>query len=120
MTATEIGRWTDDLEELAARTLPTEIYGCFRRGAGQGISAAEAPASWDRPRLRPHVLRAMSACDTSTTVLGTPVGTPVLVAPSTLRCPEGDAATARGVVGAGSLPAVTSLCAGISALPHAA
>ncbi|MGW1749633.1 alpha-hydroxy acid oxidase [Streptomyces sp. NPDC002092] len=118
---TEIGRWTDGLEEQAARALPPEIYGYFRRGAGQGISAAEAATSWDRLRLRPHVLRDVSVCDTSTTVLGTPVGTPVLVAPSTLQRradPEGEAATARGVARAGSLLAVTSNTAiPFSALP---
>ncbi|GAA3775045.1 hypothetical protein GCM10022403_007430 [Streptomyces coacervatus] len=75
---TEIGRWMDGLEEQAARALPPEIYGYFRRGAGQGISAAEAATSWDRLRLRPHVLRDVSVCDTSTTVLGTRVDTPVL------------------------------------------
>ena len=118
---TEIGRWTDGLEEQAARALPPEIYGYFRRGAGQGLSAAEAATSWDRLRLRPHVLRDVSVCDTSTTVLGTPVGTPVLVAPSTLQRradPEGEAATARGVARGGSLLAVTSNTAiPFSALP---
>src|SRR5436190_1644893 len=74
---TEMGRWMDGLEEQAARVLPSDIYGYFRGGAGAGMGAAEASQSWDRLRLRlrPHVLRDVSACDTSTTVLGTPVGT---------------------------------------------
>ncbi|MGW3290143.1 alpha-hydroxy acid oxidase [Streptomyces sp. NPDC001002] len=111
----------DGLEEQAADVLPAEIYGYFRRGAGQGLSVAEASRSWDELRLRPHVLRDVSSCDTTTTVLGTPVSTPVLVAPSTLQRkahPEGEAATARGVARAGSLLAVTSNTAvPFSALP---
>lgn len=111
----------DGLQEQAARTLPADIYGYFCRGAGAGVSAAEASEAWDRLRLRPHVLRDVSSCDTSTTVLGTSVATPVLVAPSTLQRradPEGEAATARGVARAGSLLAVTSNTAvPFSALP---
>jgi len=106
-----IDRWIDGLEERAMRVLPAEIYEYFRRGAGQELSATEAADVWDRLRLRPHVLRDVSDCDTSTTVLGTPVSTPVLIAPSTLQRradPEGEAATARGVARAGSLLAVTS------------
>ncbi|MHC3470709.1 alpha-hydroxy-acid oxidizing protein [Streptomyces sp. 7R007] len=62
----------DGLEQRAARSLPPEIHGYFRRGAGAGLSAAEASTAWDGFRLRPRVLRDVSACDTSTTVLGTP------------------------------------------------
>ncbi|MFJ5306528.1 alpha-hydroxy-acid oxidizing protein [Streptomyces sp. NPDC088350] len=74
----------------------------FRRSAGQGLSAAEAAPAWDGLRPRPHILRDVSTCDTSTTVLGTAVDTPVLVAPRTLRRrahPEGEVATALGAAG---------------------
>ena len=108
---TGVARWLDGIEEQAAGVLPPEIHAYFRRGAGQGLSVAEAAPAWDRFRLRPHILRDVSQCDTSTTVLGTAVDTPVLIAPSTLQRrahPDGEAATALGAAGAGSLLAVTS------------
>lgn len=108
---TRIERWMDGLEERAAASLPEDVYAYFRRGAGQGLSVAEATEAWDRFRFRARLMRDVSNCEASTTVLGTPVRTPVLVAPSTLQRkahPDGEAATARGVADAGSLLAVTS------------
>ncbi|MCX4433624.1 MULTISPECIES: alpha-hydroxy acid oxidase [Streptomyces] len=108
---TDIGRWMDGLQERAAEVLPEDVYAYFRRGAGRGLSVAEATSAWDQFRFRARLLRDVSTCDASTTVLGTPVRTPVLVAPSTLQRrahPDGEAATARGVAAAGSLLAVTS------------
>ncbi|MFE2962371.1 alpha-hydroxy acid oxidase [Streptomyces sp. NPDC059340] len=108
---TDIGRWMDGLQERAAEVLPEDVYAYFRRGAGRGMSVAEATSAWDQFRFRARLLRDVSTCDASTTVLGTPVRTPVLVAPSTLQRkahPDGEGATARGVAAAGSLLAVTS------------
>ena len=66
---TGVARWLDGIEEQAAGLLPPEIQAYFRRGAGQGLSAAEAAPAWDGFRLRPHILRDVSRCETSTTVL---------------------------------------------------
>jgi 4-hydroxymandelate oxidase len=58
------------------------------------------------------VLRDVSAVDTATTVLGTPVRMPVLVAPTAnqrLAHDEGEAANARGTAAAGSLLIVSTL-----------
>lgn len=57
-------------------------------------------------RLRPRVLVDVSHCDTSTSVLGIPVGIPILVAPSAfhgMAHPDGECATARGAGAAGTL-----------------
>ncbi len=82
-----------------------------RQGSRDGVSAAEAVAAWDRHRFLPSVLRDVTHVDTSTTLLGTPVRTPLAVAPSTMQRglhPDGEVAMARGVAAAGSLLVVSS------------
>jgi 4-hydroxymandelate oxidase len=82
----------------------------FRQGAGAGLSAAEAEAQWDAVRLLPHVLRDVSDVSTRTSVLGCAIGTPLLVAPTTLQRQaheEGEAAMLRGAAAAGSLVCVS-------------
>ncbi|MFJ5677791.1 alpha-hydroxy acid oxidase [Streptomyces sp. NPDC093097] len=104
-------RWMDTLAREAERRLPTPVLTYFQQGAGAGLSAAEAEASWDAPRLLPHVLRDVSAVSTRTSVLGTEVDTPVLVAPTTLQRQaheEGEVAMLRGAAAAGSLVCVSS------------
>ncbi len=61
------------------------------------------PAAWDYIQggsdVRPRMLINGSTCDLSTTVLGTPVSMPILVAPAAYQClahPEGECATAEG------------------------
>jgi 4-hydroxymandelate oxidase len=83
----------------------------FRQGAGAGRTAAEAAAAWSTLRFRPRTLRDVTAVDTSTTVLGTSLATPVLVAPSTLQNlahPGGDVAMATGALAAGTGLGVSS------------
>ncbi|WBQ06331.1 alpha-hydroxy acid oxidase [Kribbella sp. CA-293567] len=104
-------RWIDGLEAAAAEKLPEAVYRYFRQGSAGGISAAEATAAWSSYRLRPRVLTDVSTVDISTTVLGTPVAVPVLVAPTTLQRqadPGGEAAMAAGVAAAGSVLGVSS------------
>lgn len=104
-------RWIDQLPEQAINHLPPAVYEYFRRGSAAEHSLNEAATGWDDIRLRPRVLRDMSRVSTATTVLGTPVDTPVLVAPSTLQLqcdPAGEVATATGSAAAGSLICVTS------------
>ncbi len=90
--------------------LPEDVYAYFRRGAGRGMSVAEATSAWDQFRFRARLLRDVSTRRVYDRTR-TPVRTPVLVAPSTLQRkahPDGQVATARGVAAAGSLLAVTS------------
>lgn len=112
-TARENGwmRWIDGLEQQAQTKLPAPVFEYFRRGTGREYTLLEASPAWDRLRLRPRVLRDVSTVDTATSVLGTPVATPLLVAPLTLQMqcdPAGELATAAGVSSAGSLLAVSS------------
>ncbi|WP_369355622.1 alpha-hydroxy acid oxidase [Streptomyces sp. cg2] len=101
----------DTLVREAERCLPASVLTYYQQGAGAGLSAAEAEACWDAVRLLPRVLRDVSAVSTCTSVLGSEVDTPVLVAPTTLQRQahkEGEAAMLRGTAAAGSLVCVSS------------
>ena len=96
----------DALEEEARGLLPGPTYDYLAGGAGDELSLRDAVAAWDRIRLRPRVLRDVGTVDTATTVLGTPVPSPVLAAPTAfhkLAHAEGEAATAAGCAAAGAL-----------------
>ncbi|MEX5634725.1 alpha-hydroxy acid oxidase [Parafrankia sp. FMc2] len=116
--------WVDELEQRAAARLPRDVYDYFRQGAGADHALDEATPSWAALRLRPRVLRDVTEVSTATTVLGTPVDTPVLVAPTAAQhvidtggAAPGDItsggviATARGTAKAGSLICVSCLTA---------
>ena len=78
----------------------------FRGGAGDETTLRENRAAFDRLKLQPRVLVDVTNVDTSTTVLGTPVAAPVLIAPVALQKlahPDGEAATARAAAAAGTI-----------------
>ncbi len=96
----------DAVHERARAILPQSVLAYYDSGADDGVSAAEATEAWDAWRFRPRVLRDVSDVSTATTVLGSSLASPVLVAPSAahrLARPDGEEATARGVADAGSL-----------------
>ncbi|MGW6198780.1 alpha-hydroxy acid oxidase [Kribbella sp. NPDC055110] len=104
-------RWIDTLEGAAAEKLPESVHRYFRQGSAGGVSVGEATSAWSAYRFRPHVLNDVSTVDLSTTVLGTPVDAPILVAPSTMQRladPDGELAMARGVGAAKSVLGVSS------------
>jgi len=102
----------DDVEALAQKKLPEEVYNFLAGGA-----ADELTVNWNRQRYReirlhPRVLRDLEGLDCSTTVLGRKMPLPVLLAPTAsqrLSHPEGELATARG---AGRLGATMVLSSG--------
>jgi 4-hydroxymandelate oxidase len=100
-----------ELERQAAARLPDHVYDYFRATAGDADVLPEQVAAWEAFRHRPRVLRDTSVVDTATTVLGTPVSTPVLVAPMAQQVaahPGGERETAAAVAGAGSLLGVST------------
>jgi 4-hydroxymandelate oxidase len=102
----------DRLEAAARDRLTPNAWGYYSAGADDEVTLRDNLAAWQRLRIRPRVLRDVSAVDTSTTVLGTPVRLPVLVAPMAyhrLACDEGEAATARGAAAAGTVLIVSTL-----------
>jgi 4-hydroxymandelate oxidase len=97
------------LEERARQRLPASTYDFLAGGADDELTLDDSAAAWSRLRLWPKVLRDVATVDTSTTVLGSPVAAPILVAPigyQRLVRPEGEAATASGTARAGTLMVV--------------
>ena len=99
------------IEQEARGRLDPAIYDYVAGGADGELTLADNLAAWARLRLRPRVLRDVRRVDTATTLLGTRVATPILVAPTGyhgLVHPEGEAATAAGAAAAGSLMVVST------------
>jgi 4-hydroxymandelate oxidase len=89
----------DALEEKARAKLSPAAYAFAAAGADDEITLADNIAAWRRLRLRPRILNDITAIDTSVSVLGTRLASPVMVAPfgrHKLFHPEGERATARG------------------------
>lgn len=101
-----------DFERDAAEALTPMVHGYYAGGAGDEDTLRENRAAFGRTRLLPRVLRPVGVRTTATTVLGTPVSVPVLVAPMAfqrLAHPGGESATARGAGEAGTLMVASTL-----------
>nr|WP_202805606.1 alpha-hydroxy acid oxidase [Actinopolymorpha alba] len=96
----------DELERRAREILPPDIFGYLATGSGVEETLATNDAAWRQFPLRPRILRDVARVDTGTTLLGTPVASPVHVAPTgyqTLAHASGEAGVAKGTADAGSL-----------------
>jgi 4-hydroxymandelate oxidase len=94
----------DEFEGLAEARLPPATYGYVAGGAGREDTVRHNRASLDRLRLLPRVLRDMSEVSTATTVMGSEISYPLIVAPSAvqrLAHPDGELGTARAARDAG-------------------
>lgn len=95
-----------ELEQRARELMERSAYDYYAGGADDELTLADNVAAWGRLRLRPHVLRDVSAVSTATTVLGREVAMPVLVAPAAahrLAHDEGEVATARAAAEVGTV-----------------
>ena len=94
------------LEEQARGVLPPAVADYYAGGAETETTLAEATAAWRSWRLRPRVLRGVSAVHLATSLLGSQVRTPIGVAPwayQAMAHPDGERACARGAAAAGAL-----------------
>ena len=101
-----------DYEEQALATLDRLTGDYYRSGSEDERTLQANRAAYDQVRLRPRALVDVSSCDLHTSVLGTPVAMPILVAPTAYHClahPEGECATVQGVGAAGTLMSVSTL-----------
>jgi 4-hydroxymandelate oxidase len=101
-----------ELEEPARRVLPRMVYDYYASGAADEITLRDNRAAFDRRRIAYRVLAGVGERDLATSVLGTPVSMPVLVAPTAfhrLAHPDGEAATARGAGAAGTVMVLSTL-----------
>jgi 4-hydroxymandelate oxidase len=99
------------LERVARERLPRSVYDYYAAGAGHETTLAANLAAWSRVAIRPRVLRDVSSVDLSTSLLGTPVAHPILVAPTAshrLGHPDGELATIRGAARAAALMVVST------------
>jgi 4-hydroxymandelate oxidase len=100
-----------DFEAIAKERLPKAEYDYIAGGATDEISVERNRRAYGSWAFRPRVLRDVSALDLSTTVLGTKVNLPVLIAPCgahTRAHPEGEFATYRAVAARGTIMAVSA------------
>jgi isopentenyl diphosphate isomerase/L-lactate dehydrogenase-like FMN-dependent dehydrogenase len=101
-----------DLPALVASKLDAGPLGYFAGGAGDERTLADNEAAFARRRLLPRVLVDVEAVSTATTVLGTEIALPVIVAPVALQKmahPDGECGMARAAAAAGTLMCVSTL-----------
>ena len=86
------------LEEVARGTVEPGPFGYVAGGAGSGATVRANREAFDRWRIVPRMLADATQRDLSTTVLGTEMPAPVLLAPvgvQSILHPDGELATAR-------------------------
>jgi 4-hydroxymandelate oxidase len=96
----------ESLEPLARARLDPVLYDYIAGGAADEWTLAENRAAWSRLQLLPRMLRGVAQRSLATTLLGTPVSFPVLVAPMGFHglChPDCEEATARATAAEGTI-----------------
>ena len=95
-----------EYHDLAEKRMDPVYWGYYEGGSDDEVTVHANQSDFARIRLRPRMLVDASQCSLSTTVLGTPISMPIVVAPTALHCmahPEGECATVQGVGAAGTL-----------------
>lgn len=101
-----------DFERAAEGRLDALTWGYYSSGARDEHTLRANQAAFAQVALHYKVLVDVQTRDTRTTVLGTPVSMPILVAPTAfhrLAHPEGELATARAAGAAGTLMVLSTL-----------
>ena len=102
----------EELEHDARHVIGEMAYAYYAGGADDERLLEGNVAAWSHWQLHPHVLAGIAEVDTTTTLLDTPVTSPVAIAPTAIQGlahPEGEAATARGAAAVGALMILSSL-----------
>ena len=95
-----------DYEALAEQRLAPGAWAFYSAGAGDEVTLRRNRAAFARIELLPRMLTGVAEADVRTTVLGTSVAMPILVAPTAaqgMACAEAECATARAAGTAGTL-----------------
>ena len=88
-----------DYEAAASRTLPHDVWDFIDAGAMDEVTTCRNRSALEALALRPHFLRDIEDRDLSTTVLGTEISLPVMIAPAgghKMAHPDGELATVGG------------------------
>ena len=102
----------DDYEDLARERLSKVAYDYYRSGADEEHTLRRNRDAFARYEIWYRTLVDVQAPDIETTVLGTPVAMPILVAPTAYHAmahPEGERATTRAAAAAGTLYCASTL-----------
>jgi L-lactate dehydrogenase (cytochrome) len=106
----------DDLRALARRRLPRGVFDYVDGGADDELTMAANRAAFARTGFRPRVLRNVVAVETSSSLLGSPVSYPLVLAPTgftRIVHSDGELAVARAAAKAG-LPYTLSTLSTVS------
>ena len=101
-----------DFERLAEERLEPGAFGYYAGGAGDELALSGNVDAWRALRLRPRVLVDVADVSAATTVLGTPVSMPLLVAPTAIQRlahPDGEPGMARAAAAAGTIMCLSTL-----------
>jgi isopentenyl diphosphate isomerase/L-lactate dehydrogenase-like FMN-dependent dehydrogenase len=102
----------DDAERIAETVVSPEAWGYIAGGAGDERTLRWNREAFSRYRLRYRVLVDVSDVSTETTVLGTPISMPVIVAPMAFQQvahEEHELGTARGAAAAGTVMCLSTV-----------
>jgi isopentenyl diphosphate isomerase/L-lactate dehydrogenase-like FMN-dependent dehydrogenase len=100
-----------DYEILAQARIEPAAWSYYQSGSDDEVTLRANRTAFERIQLRPRVLVDVHACDIRTTVLGTPVSMPILIAPTafhSLAHLEGECATAKAAGSVGALMVASS------------
>jgi len=101
-----------DLRRAAQRRLPRAVFDYIDGGADQEITLRENVRVFDDVIFRPRCAVATASCDLRTTVLGTPIDLPFILAPvgsSRMFYPRGEEVAARAAGNAGTIYTLSTL-----------
>jgi 4-hydroxymandelate oxidase len=101
-----------EYETLARERLPRPIYDFIAGGAEDEVTLRANREAFQRLQLLPRALADVSSVDPSTTVLGTRLSFPVILAPVALHKlanPQGELATARTAAAAGTVVTLSTM-----------
>jgi 4-hydroxymandelate oxidase len=99
-------------EARAQKLLPPAVAAYFASGADDEHTLRENSAAFARHRLLPRMLVDVGHRSTATSVLGVPLRSPIMVAPTAMQRlahPEGELATARAAAAAGTIMTVSTV-----------
>lgn len=101
-----------ELEEAAARVIPTAGFEYIAGGAEDEWTLRENRAAFERKQIAQRVLTGKTVTDTATTLLSSRISMPVIVAPMGghgIAHVSAEAGTARGAAAAGTLHTVSTV-----------
>ena len=101
-----------EYERIFEETLDAGAFGYFSGGADDEHTLRDNVAAFLRWKLRPRMLVDVSEATVETTVLGTPVSMPLLIAPTAFQRmahPDGETATARAAAAAGTVMTLSTI-----------